>query len=104
FYVPEGTWTQLLDGQTVTGPRWVTQEHGLDSLPLLARPGSVIPIGSHDDRPDYDYPDGVALHLFGIEALRSATVHVPALGGTPAGADARFEVTRDGTELTVRRA
>ena len=104
FYVPAGTWTQLLDGQTVTGPRWVTQEHGFDSLPLLARPGSVIPIGSHDDRPDYDYPDGVALHLFGIEALRSATVHVPALGGTPAGADARFEVTRDGTELTVRRA
>lgn len=104
FYVPEGTWTQLLDGQTVTGPRWVAQEHGFDSLPLLARPGSVIPIGSHDDRPDYDYPDGVALHLFGIEALSSATVHVPALGGTPAGADARFEVTRDGTELAVRRA
>ena len=46
-----------------------SETHGFDSLPLLVRPGAVIPIGARDDRPDYDYPDGVALHLFGIEAL-----------------------------------
>ena len=103
FYVPEGTWTQLLDGSTVTGPRWVTGQHGFDSLPLLVRPGSVIPIGSRDDKPDYDYPDGVALHLFGLKALTSAKVHVPALGGTNDADDARFEVARNNTDLTVRR-
>ena len=87
----------------VTGPRWVTGQHGFDSLPLLVRPGSVIAVGSRDDKPDYDYPDGVALHLFGLEALSTAKVHVPALGGANDADDARFEVTRDGADLTVRR-
>ncbi len=84
-YVPEGTWTNLLDGTAVTGPRWVTQQHGFDSLPLLVRPGSVIPIGAQDGKPDYDYPDGVALHLFGLQALTSADVLVPAFGGIEGG-------------------
>jgi len=100
FYVPEGNWTNLLDGSSVAGPRWVTQQHGFDSLPLLVRPGSVIPFGSQDGQPDYDYPDGVALHLFGIDAITSTTVQVPALGGADG---ARFEVRRDGDELTIQR-
>jgi alpha-D-xyloside xylohydrolase len=100
YYVPEGRWTDLLDGSTVVGPRWVSGRHGFDSLPLLARPGSVIPIGARDDRPDYDYPDAVALHLFGIDALDSATVRVPALGGGPGST---FAVYRDGNSIVARR-
>jgi len=100
YYVPEGRWTDLLDGSTVVGPRWVSGRHGFDSLPLLARPGSVIPIGARDDRPDYDYPDAVALHLFGIDALDSATVRVPALGGGPGST---FAVDRDGNSIVARR-
>jgi alpha-D-xyloside xylohydrolase len=101
YYVPEGRWTDLLDGSTVVGPRWVSGRHGFDSLPLLARPGSVIPIGARDDRPDYDYPDGVALHLFGIESLGSTTVQVPALGG---GTGSTFAIEHHRDTVTVRRA
>ena len=43
FYVPEGTWTHLLDGSTLTGPRWFDEVYGFDSLPLLVRPGTVLP-------------------------------------------------------------
>lgn len=53
FYVPEGRWTSLIDGKIYDGPRWFTETHGLQSLPLLARPNSIIAFGQ-DDRPDYD--------------------------------------------------
>jgi alpha-D-xyloside xylohydrolase len=100
FYVPAGTWTNLLDGSQVTGPQWVTQTHGFESLPLLVRPGTVLPIGGQDDRPDYDYADGVTLQLFGVEELTSTTVQIPALGGGPGST---FEISRDGDVITVRR-
>jgi alpha-D-xyloside xylohydrolase len=100
LYVPEGTWTNLLDGSTVSGPRWVEQTHGFDSVPLLVRPGAVIPLGARDDRPDYDYPDGVTLALFGVDLVTSQTLLVPALGGGPG---ARFEIDREGKTITIRR-
>jgi alpha-D-xyloside xylohydrolase len=37
FYLPAGTWTDLLSGSTLNGPGWVTQTHGFDSLPVLVR-------------------------------------------------------------------
>jgi alpha-D-xyloside xylohydrolase len=100
FYVPDGGWTNLLDGSTVSGPRWVEQAHGFDSVPLLVRPGTVLPIGGRDDRPDYDYADGVTLALFGIDALTAQTVRVPGPGGGPG---ATFEVDRDGDTITITR-
>ena len=100
FYVPDGVWTNLLDGGTVSGPRWVEQTHGFDSVPLLVRPGTVLPIGGRDDRPDYDYADGVTLALFGIDALTAQTVRVPGPGG---GLGATFEVDRDGDTVTITR-
>ena len=78
------------------------RQHGFDSLPLLVRPGSVSPIGARDDKPDYDYADGVALHLFGIEALDQHDRAGPGARRRRCR-DARFEVTRDGDDLTVRR-
>ena len=84
----------------MVGPRWVNALHGFDSLPLLARPGAVIPIGATADRPDYDYPDGVALHLYGIEALGSTTAAVPALGG---GTGSTFEIEHHQETVTVHR-
>ncbi|WP_106402065.1 alpha-xylosidase [Actinocorallia populi] len=44
YYVPEGEWTRLLTGEKVAGPRWVKENHGVLSLPLLVRPGAVIPL------------------------------------------------------------
>jgi hypothetical protein len=38
------------------------------SLPLVARPGAVIAVGSPADRPDYDYGDGVTLQIYQLAA------------------------------------
>lgn len=78
FYLPEGEWTHLLTGERVTGGGWRRETHGFDSLPLYVRPGAVLPWGARDDRPDYDYHDGLRLRVFpGATGSRTITVTSP---------------------------
>ena len=78
FYLPAGEWTSLLTGETVTGGGWRRETHGFDSLPLYVRPGAVIPWGARNDRPDYDYLDGLSLRVFpGGSGSRDVTVTAP---------------------------
>ncbi|MEU5820350.1 alpha-xylosidase [Streptomyces sp. NPDC047803] len=99
YYLPEGTWTHLLTGETVTGPVWRHETHGFDSLPVLVRPGAVLPWGGDDQRPDGDWMDGLTLRVFGGGPEGDGTtVTVPDHAGATAAA---FRVARDGDTLTV---
>ncbi len=51
------------------------------SLPLLVRPNSVIPIGDHTDKPDYDYSDQVTLQVYQLEDGKPVHVEIPTLDG-----------------------
>ncbi|GLW34140.1 alpha-xylosidase [Actinoplanes regularis] len=99
YYVPAGRWTHYLSGEVVEGPGWVRETHDFSSVPLLVRPGAVIPVGARQDRPDYDYRDGITLRLFEPAPGRTAVI-VPG----PSGADTVFTVERDGTEIRIGRA
>jgi alpha-D-xyloside xylohydrolase len=90
YYVPEGTWTHYTTGRTVTGPRWVRERHDFLSVPLLVRPGSVIPVGAVADRPDYDHAEGVTLRAYELADGARVTVEV---GGVT------FTVVREGAML-----
>ncbi|MBX7266165.1 alpha-xylosidase [Micromonospora sp. Llam7] len=95
YYVPAGTWTHLTSGAQVTGPGWVTEKHDFDSVPVLARPGAVIPFGAVADRPDYAWADDVRLRLFAPVQGQRTRVRVPAPDGGPG---TEFEVSyQDGT-------
>jgi alpha-D-xyloside xylohydrolase len=96
YYLPEGRWTHLLDHTVVAGPGWHESTYGYDSLPLFVRPGSVVPLGAVDTRPDYDYADGVELHAYGFSPGMTQTVRVPALDGSTA---ATFTVVHDGSDV-----
>lgn len=72
YYVPQGIWTNILTGEKIVGGCWRKEKHGYFSLPLLARPNSIIPIGSVDTRPDYDYADNVTLNVYEIKNGQSA--------------------------------
>lgn len=54
FYLPEGNWTNYFNGAVVPGGRWVTEQHGFDSIPLYVREGATIKTG-RDDSFDYDF-------------------------------------------------
>ncbi len=98
YYLPEGLWTQLLTGEVVEGGRWVAERHGVMSIPLLVRPNSVVPVGTNDARPDYDYADGVTFHVFVLEDGATVRTDVPTVIGAKA---LTFEVRREGSRVTI---
>jgi alpha-D-xyloside xylohydrolase len=100
YYVPAGRWTHLLSGEVVEGPRWAHERHDALSLPLLARPNSVLPLGADATRPDYAYADGVTLAAYELEDGAALTVAVPDGSGATA---ATFTVRRDGARVSAER-
>ena len=67
YYVPQGTWYNILTGETVKGGQWHKDTFDYFSMPLLARPNSILAVGSHEERPDYDFANGVTLNLVCFE-------------------------------------
>ena len=98
YYLPAGEWIGFLDGAARQGGRWVAERYAVDALPMLVRPGSVIPIGAIEDRPDYDYAAGLTLEVFGLADGASATTSVADSAGQTV---AEFMVTRAGGEVTA---
>lgn len=75
YYVPKGEWTNLLTGEQMSGGRMHQGRFDYFSLPLLAGPNTVLPMGSHDDKPDYDYADNVAFHVYNLGSQGRASVY-----------------------------
>jgi alpha-D-xyloside xylohydrolase len=99
YYLPAGRWTNFVTGQVVEGGRWLREQHDYLSLPLMARPNSVIPIGANEQQADYDYADSVTFHVFEPQDGATISARVP----TPAGqAATTIEVRREGHTLHVR--
>ena len=57
YYLPEGTWTELLTGETKEGGRWFQGTYDYFSMPLYVRENSIVVRGNCDTKPDYDYAD-----------------------------------------------
>ena len=55
FYLPEGTWTHLLDGHQLTGGKWYREKYDFFSLPLFLRQDCILPVGREDHQVEYDY-------------------------------------------------
>lgn len=102
FYVPAGTWTSVMTGKKYTGGTWYTEDFGFDEMPLLARPNSVIAVGAHTDKPDYNWHEGVTLKAYEIEDGAQIRVEIPNHLNT-AELAAAFTVTRTGNTVTATR-
>lgn len=72
YYLPAGEWYHFLTGEKIHGGSWRNETHSYFSLPLLVRPGRIIPAGDMDNRPDYDYLSGVTFHVFDIDDKQPA--------------------------------
>ena len=61
--LPGGVWTDIGCGACYAGPR-LRLMRGYNAMPVLARPGALIPVGVNDRQVDYDDADRVTLHWF----------------------------------------
>ena len=100
FYLPAGRWTHLLTGDVLAGPGWFRDHCDIRSVPVFARPGSVIATGAEDRRADYAYAEGVTLNVYQLDDGDEVVTSVPALDGSVA---ASFVTTRAGDVVRVRR-
>ena len=100
YYVPAGRWTSFFTGEVIEGPCWRHETHGFMSLPLLVRPGSVLAAGAHEDRPDYDYGEGVTLQAYQLGEGARVEVEIPSASGE---IESIFSVKREGGQLTATR-
>jgi alpha-D-xyloside xylohydrolase len=104
FYLPdadgtgEGRWTHLLSGTKRAGGRWYRETHDFMSLPLYVAPGTVLPWGNENEKPDYDYEQGVTLRVFELADGAVAAFDVAAKDGRIA---ARGTVQRQGAQYVV---
>ena len=99
YYLPRGRWQNLLTGEIREGGRWLEETFDYKALPLMVRENSLIPLGSIDARPDYDFSENPVLVLCQIADGASA-------GCPVCGPDGRIvftvTVSRQGDRLEVR--
>ncbi|MBB6635503.1 alpha-xylosidase [Cohnella thailandensis] len=81
YYLPQGQWTHFLTGEKAQGGTWRDETYDYFGLPLFVKENSIIPVGATNDRPEYDYSEGVAFHVFELQDGASASVRLPDLQG-----------------------
>lgn len=98
YYLPAGTWTHFLSGETVVGGSWRNENHSYMSLPLMVRQNSIIAVGSVEDKPDYDYASDIELHIFELKegTVASTTVH-----NTEGEQELKLTAIRSGNVITL---
>jgi alpha-D-xyloside xylohydrolase len=98
YYLPAGTWFNLLTGETFSGGTWRKDTFDYHALPLLVRENTILPVGSCKEKPDYDYSEGVELCLshFGEGAVAEAVI--PDLQGNPV---MKASAVRRGSQITL---
>ncbi|MDK2808696.1 MAG: alpha-D-xyloside xylohydrolase, partial [Clostridiales bacterium] len=81
YYLPEGSWTHLLSDEVREGGKWYTETYDYFSLPLYVRENTLLAKGKERKLPDYDYADGVTLHLYQLKEEKKTWVTVPNIEG-----------------------
>ncbi len=63
-WLPEGRWTDFFTGRIYQGNRWVTMHRDLDSLPVLAREGSIVPMYRSGETNDLSLAQPMDIHVW----------------------------------------
>ncbi len=66
YYLPdeEAAWIDIVTGKEYEGGKWIKEKVGYTEMPILARPGSLIPFANTETGPEYDVKDGITFKLY----------------------------------------
>lgn len=67
YYVPAGKWTDIQTGEVFEGGKFYETKHDYFSMPLLARPNSIIAYGSFGKDVVYDYARDAKFVIYQLE-------------------------------------
>ena len=98
YYLPAGRWTDFFTGEVKEGGRWIQEKHGYLSVPLLVKENTIVAIGAHDDKPDYDYGEDAELRIYEPVAGTTVTEIVYGMDGSE---EIRISVTTEEGKISV---
>lgn len=98
FYLPKGTWTDFFTGEVTDGGVWEEKTFDYLHLPLMVRENSIIAMGACNDRPDYDYADGVELRVYALTDGQECSTVVYDMKQQ---ADLQISVVKTGKTITI---
>lgn len=98
YYVPTGKWTDIQTGKVYEGGKFYETKHDYFSLPLLAKPNSIIAYGKFERDFVYDYAKDVHFVIYQLEDGKQAECKVYDSEGKLAQ---RIVAERKGDEIFV---
>lgn len=63
-WLPEGRWTDIFNGRVYKGGRWVKMYRDLDSIPVLAPAGAIVPMYKNDRSNDLSLEQPLEIHVW----------------------------------------
>lgn len=97
YYLPDGTWTHLITGETRQGGKWHREAYDFFSLPLFARQNSLLAMGTSEADASYDYLTGLTVHAYALQDGAKAATHVFSPDGKQS---LKLSAAREGNRLT----
>ena len=77
FYVPEGTWFDIITNDVYEGGRYYTRTCNYFEMPILARPNSIITLGEFaTNNVVYDYLNNAEATIYNLEDGKTATATI----------------------------
>ena len=63
-WLPKGKWTDIYNGNIYDGGKFVTMFRGIESLPVLAKEGAILPLSKNDRTNDCSNPVDMTVRIF----------------------------------------
>ena len=98
YYLPEGTWTNYLTGETVEGGVWRKEHHDYMSIPLWARENTILPVNYGLKHAADSYKEGLELKGIGLKDQAETTVY------EDQKEILQVSVAKDGGKISVKAA
>ena len=63
-WLPEGRWTDIFTGRIYNGGQWVRMYRDMDSIPVLAKEGAIVPMYRHAESNDLSLAQPLEIHIW----------------------------------------
>ena len=63
-WLPEGRWTDIFNDRIYEGGKWITMYRDLDSIPVLAPAGAIVPMYRNATRNDLSLEQPIEIHVW----------------------------------------
>jgi len=98
YYLPKGSWTDLLTNRMVEGGSWRREKMDFMKLPLFVKANSIIPVSAEAQRPHWSCGEPLILDVFDLDMGAEFNVRVAAANGE----ETVFSVQRRAGEIAFR--